>query len=115
MAPRKPTKPTPERLYTLEVAVSREATGAARMAPLVTRTLQLRGGQTLEELHRAIAAAFGRPEDVSYEFQFDAGALHPEGRRYVVPAEYALSVETGMPAAGPVNDTTLDALALQAG
>src|SRR5262249_36186370 len=81
----------------------------------VSRTIQIRGDQTLEALHQAIVQAFERREDYSYEFQLDAGPFHPEGKRYVLPGAYEISIEAGNPAAGRVTETRLDALGLQAG
>jgi hypothetical protein len=101
------------RLYSLKVSLG-NGPGLARDPP-ASRTLLVRGDQTLEELHRGIAAAFGRGEDVSYEFELDAGPLHPEGKRYVLPGEFQVSLEGGTPAAGRVTETTLDALKLVAG
>lgn len=83
--------------------------------PDVSRTLQVRGDQTLDDLHRAVATAFDRPCEYSYEIQLDAGPLHPEGKRYVLPAEFAIAQQAGNPAAGRVTDTTLDALGLETG
>ena len=83
--------------------------------PVVGRTLQLRGDQTLADLHRAVFGAFDRQEEHSYEFQFGQGPMDPEGPRYVLPGAYDVSVQDGKPAAGRVTDTTLDALGLKVG
>jgi len=111
----KPAATKPVRLYTLEVSLSCEVPTAAPALAEVSRTLQLRGDQTLEELHRAIGAAFEHEGDFSYEFELDGGPLHPEGRRYVLPAEFDVDREADNPAAGRVTETTLDSLGLRPG
>jgi Plasmid pRiA4b ORF-3-like protein len=101
------------RLYSLKVTLSNGPGPVEK--PLAWRTLQVRGDQTLAELHQGIAAAFGRGADASYEFELDAGPLHPEGKRYVLPGEYDVSLEGGTPAAGRVTETKLDGLGLKPG
>jgi hypothetical protein len=83
----------------------------ARQSPVVSRTLQVRGDQTLEELHRALFRAFGRTQEQMYEFQFGA----PEARRYVLPGAQAMALEGARPPDGLVSDVTLDALGLEPG
>lgn len=102
-------------LYSLTVSLRRGTPAEAVVGPPVSRTLQLRGDQSLDLLHQTIDEAFGRGGEISYEFQFDAGARHPEGQRYVLPGAYEISVETGIPAAGRVTETRLDALHLTPG
>jgi hypothetical protein len=112
-----PRDPRLVHLYTLKVGllsgpITNLATG---QTPRASRSIQVRGEQTLEDLHQAILRAFERSEDYSYEFQFDAGPLHPEGKRYVLPGAYEISTEAGSPAAGRVTDQTIDGLGLQVG
>lgn len=111
---KKPTKAKKAavRLYTLHVGVSREASAAHESA---SRTIQVRGDQTLEVLHQAIVAAFGRRGEFSYEFQMGEGPDDPVGARYVLPGAFDIVAESGVPAAGRVTETTLDALGLRAG
>lgn len=119
--PRKPpARPDPAaiprsgRVYTLDVTLADGPPPAGADAD-ISRTVQLRGDQTLEVLHQVISEAFDRRGDFSYEFQFEAGPLHPEGKRYVLPAEYEVSVAAGNQADGRVTDTPLDALSLEPG
>jgi hypothetical protein len=105
-------RPRRVRLYSLEVGLSRSS---ATERTGVSRLIQIRGDQHLDTLHTAITAAFDRTGDYSYEFQFEAGPLHPEGKRYVLPAEYELDVRGDSPVAGRVTDSSLDSLPLQAG
>jgi hypothetical protein len=75
------------RLYTLEVfLLSGPITKAfAKKHPVVSRTIQLRGDQTLADLHRVLFDAFDRDDEHRYEFQFGKGPMDPHGRRYVLP------------------------------
>jgi hypothetical protein len=41
----------------------------AKRNKVISRTIQIRGDQTLEDLHHAIFAAFDREEEHMYEFQ----------------------------------------------
>jgi hypothetical protein len=121
---RKPTKNSraPRRrgktqLYSLEVGLVNGpiTTSASNKNSLVSWTIEIRGDQTLEDLHRAVFDAFERLEDYSYEYQFDGGSLHPEGKRYVLPGAYEISIEAENPAAGRVTDTRIDSLGLEVG
>jgi hypothetical protein len=104
-------------LYTLDVfllggPVSEKFT---RKNPVVSRTIQIRGDQTLEDLHHAIFDAFGRWEEHMYEFQFGKGPMDPEARRYVLPN--ALEIESGEknPPVASVDQTTIESLGLKVG
>ena len=77
--------------------------------------MEMRGDQTLQTLHQAIFEAFGREQEHMYEFQLGKGPMDPEGPRYVLPGAYDVSVADGAPAAGRVDQTTLEALGLKAG
>ena len=104
-------------VYTLEVVpLSEPHTRApAESNARVSRTLQLRGDQTLADLHRAIGEAFGFQEETVYEFQLGKEPFDPDGPRYVLPGAYEVSVDDGTPAAGRVDQTTLDTLVLEVG
>jgi tetratricopeptide (TPR) repeat protein len=75
----------------------------------------MRGDQTLQDLHHAIFDSFGRHEEQMYEFQFGKGPMDPKGPRYVLPGAFEVSVEDGAPAAGRVDQATLDSLDLDVG
>src|SRR5205814_5368291 len=85
------------RLYTLKVfLLSGPITEKfAKMNPVVSRTIQIRGEQTLEDLHHAIFDAYGRWEEHMYEFQFGKGPMDPKARRYVLPSP--LEIENDQP------------------
>jgi Plasmid pRiA4b ORF-3-like protein len=74
-------------LYTLDVFIVSGPIAAdfARRNKVICRTIQMRGDQKLEDLHRAIFAAFDREEDHMYEFQIGGkGPMDPKARRYVL-------------------------------
>ena len=85
---------TPElpgsRLYTLEVFIvgGPVTERFAKRNPIISRTIQIRGDQTLQDLHYAIFAAFDRWDEHMYEFQFGKGPHDPKGKRYVMPQAF---------------------------
>src|SRR3954471_21733641 len=102
------------RLYTLEVfllggPITEEF---AKKNPVISRTIQIRGDQTLEDLHHAIFDAFDRFDEHHYEFQFGKGPMDPKAARYVLP--HADEGAEKRPA-GRVDQTTLDSLGLEVG
>jgi hypothetical protein len=120
--PRKSAKPAArsaggKRLYTLDVfLLSGPVTKAfAKKNRVVSRTIQVRGDQTLQDLHRAIFRAFEREEEHMYEFQFGKGPMDPEGTRYVLPGAYEFADDVGARILGRVDRTTLDDLGLAEG
>lgn len=75
------------RLFTLEVCIiSGPMTETFfNENKVVSRTIQIRGAQTLEILHYAIFGAFGREDQHMYEFQIDGkGSMDPKAK-YVLP------------------------------
>jgi hypothetical protein len=112
-----PTEAGDVRLYTLEVfllggPITERFT---RKNPVVSRTIQIRGDQTLQDLHQAIFDAFGRWEEHMYEFQFGKGPMDPKGPRYVLPGAFEIQGGESNPPAGRVDTTTLASLSLKAG
>jgi hypothetical protein len=104
---------TDEPVYTLEVCIlegpMREE--FIRKNRVISRTIQIRGDQTLEELHYAIFDAFDREEEHMYEFQIGGKSpMDPKARRYVM----ASIIEDKSKPAGYVSHTTLGSLGLQA-
>ena len=105
-------------LYTLEVflfgaPVSEEF---AKANPVVCRTIEIRGDQTLQQLHGAIFEAFGRWEEHMYEFHFGDGPRDYSRGRYGIrlPFEMAGFSDDGEPA-GDAAKTTIDSLGLDMG
>ncbi len=108
------TRPKDDRLYCLEVfflsvPVTEEF---AKQNPAVSRTIQIRGDQTLEDLHCAIFDAFDREEEHMYEFQFGKGPDDPQGKRYVLPLAFEDPYGARKPA-GKVTNTTIGSLGLE--
>ncbi len=102
------------RLYTLEVFIIHGPVTQkfAQQNPVVSRTIEVRGDQTLQDLHSAIFRAFDREEEHMYEFQLGKGPHDPEGKRYVLPM--ALENPFGDPEpAGDTVHTTIDTLDLE--
>jgi hypothetical protein len=74
----------------------------------IMRVIEIRGDQTLEQLHQAIFKAFDRFEDHLYEFQFGKRPHDPGGANYGVPD--SPSTEKGQ---GDARTTKLDDLNLK--
>ncbi|MBI1918601.1 MAG: hypothetical protein HYS12_28235 [Planctomycetes bacterium] len=106
------------RVYTLEAfliggPVTRKF---AKKNRVVSRAIAMRGDQTLQDLHDALFDAFGREEEHMYEVQFGGkGPMDPQAACYVLPSAFNLSHEEGRPAAGRVDQTTLNSLGLKEG
>jgi hypothetical protein len=74
---------------------------------IVSRTIQIRSDQTLEELHHAIFDAFDREEDHMYEFQIGGkGPMDPKARRYVLKT-YDDGLGAESKPSGDVRQTTI--------
>jgi hypothetical protein len=80
--------PKDSRLFTLEVCIiSGPMTGKfIKKNKVVCRTIQIRGDQTLEDLHDAIFDAFDREDQHLFEFQVGGkGPMDPKAKKYVLP------------------------------
>jgi hypothetical protein len=111
----KPTGHDKPQFYTLEVFLNGGPITEkfAKKNPVVSRTIKMRGDQTLEELHHIIFDAFGRFDEHMYEFQFGRGPMDPKAPRYVLA--HAFDMAEDNPPAGKVDQTTLDSLSLEVG
>jgi hypothetical protein len=78
----------------------------------ISRTIEIRGDQTLKDLHEEIFDAFDRWDEHFYEFQFGSGPHDPKGPRYVLPEVFAQDKQDPS-IAGDVTQTTLDSLGLK--
>jgi hypothetical protein len=116
-AAQQPAEQNKGRLYTLEVfIISGPITEKfAKKNPVVSRTIQMRGDQTLEDLHNAIFDAFGRSDEHMYEFQFGKGPMDPKAPRYVLPSAHESGSGQKNPPAGRVDQTTIESLGLEVG
>ena len=102
-------------LYTLEVfIISGPLTESfIKKNRVISRTIQIRGDQTLEDLHEAIFDAFDREEEHMYEFQIGGkGPMDPKARRYGLDGgDDGLASEGKQ--AGNVQSTTIGSLGLK--
>jgi hypothetical protein len=86
----------------------------ARKNPVLRRTIEIRGDQTLRDLHQTIFTAFDREDEHLYEFQFGTRPMDPKCVRYVLPA-MASGDDGGPRIGGLVHKTTLASLPLKVG
>ncbi len=101
-----------QKLYTLDVSIMSGpmAESFLKKNKEISRAIQIRGDQTLAELHRAIFDAFDREEEHMYEFQMGGeGPMDPQARRYVLPA----GMHGGDKPAGDVKRTAIGSLGLR--
>src|SRR5436190_3730908 len=112
-----PTDMGQGQLYSLEVLLIGGPISEkfAKKNPVISRTIKIRGEQTLKELHHAIFDAFGRWEEHMYEFQFGKGPMDPKARRYVLPSAFESESGEKNPPAGRVDQTTIESLGLKVG
>jgi hypothetical protein len=103
------------RLYEIEVALTQGPITRTfvKRNPHVLRTIQIRGDQTLQDLHDAIFKAFDRFDHHMYEFQIGGkGPMDPKARRYVLPMAMEDDFSDRQPSAA-VDATRIDALGLK--
>jgi len=99
-------------VYTLEVFIISGPVDAkfVKKSPVMSRTLEIRGDQTLEELHEIIFKAFDRYDEHLYEFQFGGKEPQdPKARRYGLPV-YQDEALDNFKLTGDVMQTTIDSL-----
>lgn len=98
------------RVYTLDVFLPRRRVGRTFLKTKsgVSRLIQIRGDQTLEDLHNAIFAAFDREDEHLYEFQLGRGPQDRQGPTYGPD-------RIGDDQGGAAGETTLDSLGLRVG
>jgi hypothetical protein len=82
----------------------------AKKKPVISRTIQIRGDQTLEALHLAIFDAFDRFDEHMYEFQFGKGPMDPKAPRYVLPNADETNMGDEKRPAGRMDQTTIESL-----
>lgn len=87
-APARPKAATPKapappaNLYVLTVFLTGGPTGEKFAGKVISRTIEIRGDQTLAQLHEAIFQAYDRTDDHLYEFQFGKRPFDPEGTKF---------------------------------
>ncbi len=100
---------SPDALYTLNVSIidGPLTEDFVEENPQITRTIQIKGQQTLADLHRIIFDAFDREDEHMYEFQVGGkGPQDPAAQRY------GLSAAMDDELAGDVAKTSIHALGL---
>ena len=114
---RQPADPAQVRVYILDVfLIGGPMTDKfVKKNPVVSRTIHIRGDQTLEHLHQAIFDAFGRWEEHMFEFQFGKGPMDPKARRYVLPGAFKVEATWDNPPKGRVANRTIGELGLKVG
>ena len=75
----------PANLYVLSVFLTGGPVSEKFANKVVRRDIEIRGDQTLEQLHRSIFEAFDRLDEHLYEFQFGKRPFDPDGPTYGVP------------------------------
>ncbi len=98
----------PAKLYVLSVFLTGGPVSEKFANKVVSRTIEIRGDQTLEQLHRALFEAFDRFEEHLYEFQFGKRPFDPKGPNYGIPDPHERKKGYG-----DARTTTLDALHLK--
>jgi len=108
----KPQPTGPARLYIFQVFLISGPVPEEFGGKEISRTIEIRGDQTLEDLHHAIFSAYDRFDEHFYEFQFGKRPHDPKGKRYVL--SQMLQQERGEPTiAGDVTKTRIDSLGLK--
>jgi hypothetical protein len=77
--------PSPAKLYVLSVYLSGGPVSSKFANKEISRVIEIRGDQTLEQLHRAVFKAYDRWDDHLYEFQLGKRPFDPNGPRYGIP------------------------------
>ena len=103
-----PAAAPPAALYVLEVFLAGGPTGPEFDNKEVSRVIEIRGDQTLEQLHEAIFEAYERWDEHAYEFQFGKRPYDPAGPNYGVAGSTG---QTGK--GGDARTTTLDELGFE--
>jgi hypothetical protein len=103
-----------DRLYTLDVYIIRGpmAQNFIKRNRVISRTIQIRGDNTLEDLHRTIFRAFNRRDAHMFEFQVGGkGPMDRKARRYVP----SVGMKDGSKPAGDVTCVTMGQIGLRVG
>ena len=99
--------------YTLRVDLVRGPCGKEQEGQEIFRTLQIRGDQTLEDLHFSILCAFEREEDRNYEFATGEDPFGPSCMRYICWEEGQRKDQQEIDQTSIARFVTLDSLKLE--
>jgi hypothetical protein len=72
----------PANLYVLSIYLLSGPVDEKFARKVISRAIEIRGDQTLEQLHRAIFNAYDRSEEYMYEFQCGKRPFDPDGPNY---------------------------------
>jgi hypothetical protein len=100
--------PSPANLYVVSVFLTAGPVGEKFANKQIRRDIEIRGDQTLEQLHHAIFEAFDRFDEHLHEFQFGKRPFDPKGPNYGIPDPHERKKGYG-----DTRTTTLDALDLK--
>jgi hypothetical protein len=75
----------PARLYVISVFLVGGPTSKEFANKQISRVIEIRGDQTLEDLHHAIFKAYDRREEQRYQFQLGKRPFDPNGLNYGIP------------------------------
>jgi hypothetical protein len=98
----------PTNLYVLSIFLTGGPTSEKFANKVISRTIEIRGDQTLAQLHDAIFQAYDRWDQHLYEFQFGKRPFDPDGPNYGIP-----DGPQGKKRPGDARTTKLDALGLK--
>ncbi|MCU0567129.1 MAG: plasmid pRiA4b ORF-3 family protein [Oculatellaceae cyanobacterium Prado106] len=107
-----------EALYVLEVFIVSGPISDKFVAknPVISRRIEIKGSQTLADLHKIIFEAFDREEEHMYEFQIGGqGPNDPNARRYGLKQAFALPLFAGEEEVEDVATTPIASLSLSEG
>jgi hypothetical protein len=109
----KAVNPSPDALYVLDVFLIDGPMTEEFIAhnSVVSRTIEIKGSNTLKDLHKIIFKAFDREEEHMYEFQVGGrGSQDPNARRYCLKQAFSSSGLTAP--TGDVSSTSIASLGL---
>lgn len=108
--------PKDNRIFTLDVFIINGpmTENFCKKNKVICRTIQIRGDQTLEDLHYTIFDAFDREDQHMYEFQVGGrGPMDPKARRYVLSGAFESPMPGAPKPAGDVKRTSIGSLDLK--
>ncbi len=74
----------------------------------ISREIEIRGNQTLADLHQAIYQAYDRWEEHLYEFQFGKRPFDPNGPNYGISGDEGAKSKSGDARTTRLEDLKLD-------
>lgn len=98
----------PANLYVLSIYLMSGPVSDKFPSKVIRRDIEIRGDQTLEDLHNAIFQAYDRWDAHLYEFQMGKRPMDPKGPNYGIP-----DPDEKKPNYGDARTTTLDELKLK--